>query len=204
MRGNHDTAPSCNLAHGEASSTQDELENRRIIAAHVGPNRANARYGRPAAKRQTFALMNDVNAMPPRRWCERIDGICWLPRMIDKARAYDAGTLGNYFFGQSPVDESLLSAAGFGYADVLDAVRKAPDDAGVLAELERRAPGAGERMRAWSAKPGLVSALTFQLVDADEGYTKGLIPSLVRALPIDAMADVLAKILPNRMQKAKP
>jgi hypothetical protein len=147
--------------------------------------------------------VNDKKGMPPRRWCERIDGICWLPRMIDKARAYEAGTLGNYFFGQSPVDGSLLNAAGFGYADVLDAVRMAPDDAGVLAELERRAPGAAERMRAWSAKPGLVSTLTFQLVDADEGYTKGLIPSVLRALPRDAMADVLAKILPNRLGQAK-
>jgi hypothetical protein len=147
--------------------------------------------------------VNDNTGMPPRRWCERIDGICWLPRMIDKARAYDAGTLGHYFFGQSPVDGSFLSAAGFDYADLLDAVRMAPDDAGVLAELERRAPGAGERMRAWSAKPGLVSTLTFHLVDADEGYTKGVIPSILRALPRDALADILAKVLPNRLGPAK-
>src|SRR5271154_6047172 len=91
----------------------------------------------------------DLTKHPPRRWSDTIEGVAWLGRIIDKARAYDAGTLGIYLFGQSPVDASFLRAAGVGYGDVLEATRKAADDAGVLTEIERIAPGATDRLRQW-------------------------------------------------------
>ena len=144
--------------------------------------------------------MSDLRHHPPRRWSERIDGICWLPRLIDKARAHDAGTLGHYFFGQSPVDADLLKAGRIGYDDVLEAARSAPDDAGVLAFLEARSAGAGDRMRAWTANPGLIDRFTFALVDADEGYTTGPFATIVRALPGDAIAEFLRKVLPCKVK----
>jgi hypothetical protein len=132
--------------------------------------------------------MIDLAKAPPRRWSDAVDGIFWLPRLIDKARAYEAGTLGDYFFGQSPVDGSFLKAAGVGYADIIAAVRAAPDDAGVLAFIETRAPGATQRLRAWCANPPPVAKFTFGLIDADEGRTPGPAASLVRALPIGVLA----------------
>jgi hypothetical protein len=112
----------------------------------------------------------DLSSRPPRRWNAAVDGVIWLPRLIDKARAQDAGTLGLYLYGQSPVDASLLRAGRIGYDDVIEAVRSSPDDAGVLAALERRAPGATARMRAWSAKPPLQARIIFAWNDVDEGY----------------------------------
>ena len=81
---------------------------------------------------------NDLTKHPPRRWNDTFEGIAWLPRLIDKARAYDAGTLGTYLFGQSPADNSFLAAAGISYDDLLSATRLASDDAGApLARLAR-------------------------------------------------------------------
>jgi len=139
----------------------------------------------------------DLQRTAPRRWNERVNGICWLPRMIDKARAYDAGALGHYLFGHSPVDNSLLGAARLGHGDVLEAVRACADDAGVLAELERRSPGATARMQAWSARPGPFNVFVFNLVDADEGYTSGVFPSLLRALPANGIAELLRRAGPR-------
>ena len=125
----------------------------------------------------------DLRSGAPRRWNAEVDGVIWLPRLIDKARACDAGTLGMYLYGQSPVDDSLLAAGRIGYDDVLHAVRSSPDDAGVLAALERRAPGATARMRAWSAKPPLKARIIFAWNDVDEGYARaGPVPRAVRFL----------------------
>jgi hypothetical protein len=123
---------------------------------------------------------SDPETFRPRRWNTPVDGVIWLPRLIDKARAYDAGTLGLYLYGQSPVDDSLLAAGRLRYADILDAVRSASDDAGVLAFLEQRAPGATARMRAWSEKPPLKARIIFAWNDVDEGYTHGPVASVVR------------------------
>ena len=37
----------------------------------------------------------DLGQHPPRRWSETLAGMIWLPRLIDKVRAFQAGTLGN-------------------------------------------------------------------------------------------------------------
>src|SRR5579884_4274192 len=70
----------------------------------------------------------DLRATPPRRWSDELDGIRWLPRMIDKARAAMKGTLGDYLYGQSPMDRSLLRALGLSYKDFTRIVREAGDD----------------------------------------------------------------------------
>ncbi len=146
----------------------------------------------------------DLTKHPPRRWCDTIEGIAWLGRIVDKARAYDAGTLGIYLFGQSPVDASFLRAAGIGYGDVLDATRKAADDAGVLTEIERIAPGATDRLRQWSEQPPLLCRSTFVLIDADEGYAHGFARSLrIVSHPLYALiVPIWRRLQPLRMKGA--
>jgi len=122
----------------------------------------------------------DLRTTQPRRWNVQVDGVIWLPRLIDKARAYDAGTLGLYLYGQSPVDGALLGAARIDYAALLDAVRAAPDDDGVLREIERRAPGATQRLQTWSAKPPASCRAIFAWNDVDEGYTRGPVARVIR------------------------
>jgi hypothetical protein len=142
---------------------------------------------------------HDLRTGHPRRWNVAVDGVIWLPRVIDKARAYDAGTLGAYLYGQSPVDGSLLAAARIDYTALLDAVRAAPDDAGVLAEIERRAPGATQRMRAWSAKPPASCRAIFAWNDVDEGYTRGPVARVVGFL-----SNLIYPALTASMRLARP
>jgi hypothetical protein len=115
----------------------------------------------------------DLAAGPPRRWSAEIDGIIWLPRLIDKARAYDAGTLGSYLFGQSPLDGDVLHAARATYAELLEIVRRSADDRAVVEGLERHAAGAIERMRAFSRRPPLLFRMMAPLLDLDDGYIEG-------------------------------
>jgi hypothetical protein len=61
-----------------------------------------------------------------------LGGLIWLPRLIDKARARIAGTLGEYTYN-CPMDEHFFRFTGIGADAFLEAVRKAPDDAAVLA-----------------------------------------------------------------------
>jgi hypothetical protein len=113
----------------------------------------------------------DLTARPPRRWNVAVDGVVWLPRMIDKARAYRAGTLGSYLFGQSPVDDALLARIGLTYPDFLGLVDAQADDAAILAAIESRVPGATVRLQRWSAALARRQGLFLSLIDWDDGYT---------------------------------
>jgi len=43
---------------------------------------------------------------------DTLGGYAWLPRMVDKARASHAGTLGQYFRYPCPIDTEALSRLG--------------------------------------------------------------------------------------------
>lgn len=105
----------------------------------------------------------------PRRWSVEIDGIRWLPRMIDKARMSAAGALGTYLMGHSPVDKALLDRLGIGTGAFVDLVRAAPDDASVLAALRARAFDE-PRVRRWSERFPVTYKRFIVLWDLDEGY----------------------------------
>jgi hypothetical protein len=111
----------------------------------------------------------DLRARPPRRWSEEIGGIRWLPRLIDKARAAVAGTLGDYLFGQSPMDRGLLRALRLRHRELAAIVRISPDDAAVLEAIERRDPSALDRARVWSEPLAREHRLFFWLLDVDDG-----------------------------------
>ncbi|MEA2785105.1 MAG: hypothetical protein QOF71_1209 [Candidatus Eremiobacteraeota bacterium] len=115
--------------------------------------------------------MRMASATIPRRWNTEVDGIRWLPRLIDKARMSQRGELGSYLLGHSPVDHALLTRFGLTTDEFLEIVRQAPDDAGVLAAI--RARGFDEaRVRRWSERFPTTYRTYIKLWDIDEGYVK--------------------------------
>jgi hypothetical protein len=113
----------------------------------------------------------DLRTSPPRRWSVALSDIYWLPRLIDKTRAALAGTLGDYLFGQSPIDRSLLRELGLSHREFATIVRRAGDDDGaVLSELTSRDPGSLERARAWSKGLPERYGLFLWFIDVDDGY----------------------------------
>src|SRR5271155_4189242 len=103
--------------------------------------------------------MAAVSQPIPRRWNVEVDGIRWIPRMIDKARMRQNGTLGAYLMGHSPVDKALLKRLNMTTDEFVQIANANPDDAAVLAALRQRGfdeaavrrrapplPGTGKRM----------------------------------------------------------
>jgi Domain of unknown function (DUF5069) len=88
----------------------------------------------------------DLALEEPRPMDETLAGYAWLPRMIDKARAFDAGTLGDLVH-PCPVDLrclGLLRVEPRRFRAIASRARTAAD---VLAGLERE--GARSAEEAW-------------------------------------------------------
>ncbi len=105
----------------------------------------------------------------PRRWNVEVDGICWLPRMADKARMREADALGSYLLGHSPVDRAMLGRLGLSTDEFAAIACRCADDAALLAAL--RTHGFDEaRVRRWSANFTTRYKAFIPLWDLDEGY----------------------------------
>jgi Domain of unknown function (DUF5069) len=88
----------------------------------------------------------DLASEAPRAMEETLAGYAWLPRMIDKARAADAGTLGDYVH-PCPVDRrclELLRIEPLRFRALASAARTGGE---VIAGLERA--GARSAADAW-------------------------------------------------------
>ena len=118
-------------------------------------------------------MVRDLRHNAPRRWTEQLGGICWLPRLIDKARAAMDGSLGSYLFGQSPIDRGLLHALGISHRGFAEIVAQSPDDDAVLASLRARDPKGVARAREWSDALPRRSGLFMFVLDVDDGYLGG-------------------------------
>ena len=82
----------------------------------------------------------DLTKSFPRSPRDRLDGIPMLPRTIDKARAFLAGTLGDYRFGDdSGYDRALFDTLGIDADSFLGGIRQSPDDASVVKWLHANA-----------------------------------------------------------------
>ncbi|MBV8423987.1 MAG: DUF5069 domain-containing protein [Candidatus Eremiobacteraeota bacterium] len=97
----------------------------------------------------------------------------WLPRLIDKARACLGGTLGDYLYGQSPMDRGLLRELRLSHREFAEIVAAAPDDGAVVAAIAARDPAAIDRARAWSERLPSEHRLFFWFIDVDDGYRAG-------------------------------
>ena len=98
-----------------------------------------------------------------------------MPRVIDKARAKLANSLGEYIYNCGS-DQYFFAFIGVSADDFLEAVRKSPDEAGVLAWVRAHAISHSDaEVRTFNAAfaargPDTPGAKTwFQVIDADEG-----------------------------------
>ena len=114
--------------------------------------------------------VRDLRTGPPRRWSEQVGGIYWLARLIDKARSSNQGCLGDYLYGQSPMDHGLLRQLGFSHRRFAELVARAPDDEAVVREIGQIDGDALERARSWSARLPHEHRMFFWFVDLDDGY----------------------------------
>lgn len=69
----------------------------------------------------------DLTKLYPRSPYEELDGLTWLPRMIDKARAHLAGTLGEYSY-PCGMDRAALDFYGVSADALLDLIREDATD----------------------------------------------------------------------------
>ena len=70
----------------------------------------------------------DLSKRPPRSPKEKLEGITWLPRAIDKGRAKLAGNLGEYNF-DCPMDKILFGHLGIDAEAFLAALQTRTTDA---------------------------------------------------------------------------
>ncbi|HEY5349577.1 MAG TPA: DUF5069 domain-containing protein [Candidatus Lustribacter sp.] len=141
----------------------------------------------------------DLQRGSPPRWRDAIEGIVWLPRLAAKVRAYDAGTLGTYLLGQSPIDDEFLRTAELRYADFIAIVRAAADDPAVLTAIGAGSPGAFERLRLWSIEMPVRRRTMLRLIDLDDGYDR---PAWLNA-PL-AVGNALLAPLIALLRKVRP
>jgi Domain of unknown function (DUF5069) len=105
----------------------------------------------------------------PRRWSDELDGIRWLPRLIDKAKMDGGGALGAYLFGHSPIDKALLARLGVTTDEFAAIVRDAHDDGAIIEALRKR--GFDEaRVRRWSDRFPRTYRIFLRIWDVDDGY----------------------------------
>jgi hypothetical protein len=136
----------------------------------------------------------------PRRWSEEIDGIRWLPRLIDKVRMRERGELGAYLVGHSPVDAAFLNRVGLTTEEFVALVGTESGDAGVLAALRARGFDE-ERLRRWSERFPQTYKTYIALWDLDEGYRT---PSAFERVALAAFKPVegAAMALVRRVRRA--
>lgn len=77
-------------------------------------------HDRPAAK--------DLAIEEPRPMDDQLGGYPWLPRILDKARASRAGTLGTYYRYPCPIDQAFLAELGVGATEFAELAEAATDD----------------------------------------------------------------------------
>jgi uncharacterized protein DUF5069 len=88
----------------------------------------------------------DLTREDPRPMDATLDGYVWLPRMIDKSRAFRAGTLGEYVH-PCPIDRRTLRLLGIDVTTFGDIVARSATDAEVLDGLRAHGIASAEDAR---------------------------------------------------------
>ena len=138
----------------------------------------------------------DLRTGPPRRSTDALDGIIWLPRVIDNLRASRAGTLGDYILSQSPMDGYLLHRLGLTHRELEEIVAAAPDDAAVIATLKSGRPEGVERAQRWSSSAPAWYRVYYWFCDVDDGY--------VSRHPLSGTVHTLANFIAGTVKRFAP
>ncbi|HEY9900051.1 MAG TPA: DUF5069 domain-containing protein [Pantanalinema sp.] len=81
----------------------------------------------------------DLNTQVPRSPFETLEGYAWLPRLIDKARAFYAGTHGDYTPYPCPGDRQFLSYFGLDAGSLGDLIKSGASDEAIADRVKRTA-----------------------------------------------------------------
>ena len=113
----------------------------------------------------------DLREHPPRRSRERLAGFIWLPCLIDKVRAFQAGTLGAYAY-PSLTDRLFMRRFRLTQALLEQTLRATLNDE-LIAEQLQQASGLSQNTIAASsdAFEGKYR-LVFAVLDCDDGYAR--------------------------------
>lgn len=108
----------------------------------------------------------------PRSPRERIEGLAWLPRLMDKGRRYLAGgqaLLGAYMYGDHDfLDARLLSFLGLDDQTVLRILAGEPDDVAAARQIVARSGRLREDCEQWTEQFLRLFAAAFFVLDIDE------------------------------------
>lgn len=115
----------------------------------------------------------DLRQHPPRRWSDTVAGLIWLPRLIDKVRAFQAGTLGTYAY-PSALDQSFMRHLRLTPAQIESLVRDMTSDEAIGAALRQSLPLSDEDIRTRSTAFQKKYWWAFAVLDRDDGYTRGV------------------------------
>lgn len=120
----------------------------------------------------------DLTKEFPRSPLEELDGLPWLPRLIDKVRALQAGTLGDYTPYPCGGDRGFLGAAQVDADQLKAQIDSGAGDAEIAAWVKAHAAaGLDERLAAY--RQWLLSPVTGELL----AYLEGMIAELKVARP---------------------
>ncbi|HET9962751.1 MAG TPA: DUF5069 domain-containing protein [Nitrospiraceae bacterium] len=125
----------------------------------------------------------DLRQHSPRRWNETLGGLIWLARLLDKARAYQAGTLGTYAY-PSALDRAFMRLFSLSPAVIEELVRAERSDEAVANAILRHIDLSKEDIAARCRHFSHAHRLAFRVLDADEGYRTGIgypIPRIIQA-----------------------
>lgn len=115
----------------------------------------------------------DLREHPPRRWSESLAGLIWLPRLIDKVRAFQAGTLGTYAY-PSALDQSFMRRFHITPALIEQLARETATDDAIGAAIRHHIDLADEEIEAHCTAFRKQYRLAFAVLNRDDGYVRGL------------------------------
>lgn len=93
----------------------------------------------------------DLTRSYPRPGEAMLAGYPWLARTIDKARAYNEGTLGDYIY-PCPIDKELLAEINFTGEELAEIVEQCDSDEEIIEHLGLVETQTSPEVRRWAAE----------------------------------------------------
>mgnify|MGYP001356953375 FL=1 len=97
----------------------------------------------------------------------------WLPRLLDKARAFQAGTLGTYAY-PSALDQSFMRRLGLTPSLVERQIRTGGSDEEIASAIRKHVNLSDDELGARCEAFRQKNRLAFWVLDRDDGYLPGI------------------------------